>query len=332
MNVSIVGATGLVGDMFLRTLEERDYPVSTILPYATEKSAGVKVHFKGKNYTVKRLQGGNIKKCELAFFSGGAKTAKRWAGAFRDAGALVVDNSSAFRGDNDVPLVVPEVNPDSVRDHHGIISNPNCSTIGMVVALNPLHRAFSLKSVIVTSFQSVSGAGRDAVMELERQQSDNHALPQVFPRRIAGNCLPQIGEFLHSGETVEERKFRDESRKIMNLPELEVCATAVRVPVTVGHSLSIHARFSRPVNEDEALELLASAPGIRLFSSPDEYPTPLEVAGMDLTLVGRVRSVPGFDRSLNLWVVVDNLRKGAATNAVQIAEIALLNKAAHQND
>jgi aspartate-semialdehyde dehydrogenase len=312
--------------MFLRILEERKFPVSELLPYATDRSSGMKTYFRGDEIPVKILNYKNIESCELALFSCGSENAKIWAREFVKAKALVVDNSSAFRADPDIPLVVPEVNSEDISRHNGIIANPNCSTIGLVVALYPLHRAFGLKSVIVTSFQSVSGAGRKALEELERQIEDPDSPAREFPHKIALNCLPKIGAFLESGETVEERKFRDESRKIMKIPHLTVSATAVRVPVKVGHSLSVHAQFEKPATAKEAKEILAKAPDLKLFSKDQDFPTPIEVAGQDAVFVGRVRIVEGFPHSLNLWVIVDNLRKGAATNAIQIAELALLNK------
>ena len=325
--VAIVGATGLVGRMFLKVMEERNFPAQEIIPYASEKSAGESVSFKGKRWTVVKLEETEIRECDLALFSAGRENALKWAPKFAEKGALVVDNSSAFRGEEDIQLIVPEVNPEDINKHRGIIANPNCSTIGLVVALYPLHRKFGLKSVVVTSFQSVSGGGQEPLAELEREMAGEGFNPAVFyGRRIAGNCLPQIGDFLESGETVEESKFRYESRKMMHIPGLEVTATAVRAPIKVGHSLSVHARFGSAVDIEEARAILDKAAGVKLFAADSAYPTALDAAGGDLVLVGRVRKAEGFDNTLNLWVVLDNLRKGAATNAVQIAEMALMNQ------
>lgn len=324
MKVAIVGAAGLVGEMFLRVMEERGFPASDIIPYGTSHSAGKMVSFGDQIYQIKDLGRSGVEECGLALFSAGAEASKAWAPKFRDKGALVVDNSSAFRNDPEVPLVVPEVNPEAVHNHRGLIANPNCSTIGMVTALYPLHRRFGLSGVVVTSFQSVSGAGRRAVMELEEQNSRASAPAAIFPRKIAGNCIPQIGGFFSDGETSEERKFRDEGRKIMGIPNLKVSATAVRAPITVGHSLSIHAWFETDVCAENAVDALSQAPGLQVFPSPEDYPTPADAAGQDAVLVGRIRNPEGFENSLNLWIALDNTRKGAATNAVQIAEIALL--------
>ncbi len=321
--VAIVGVTGLVGELFLRVMEQRGFPAATIFPYATRHSAGKDVMFAGRSYTVRNIEREALEPCDLALFSAGAEAAKRWAPMFRDRGALVVDNSSAFRSGEDVPLIVPEVNPGAVKQSRGIIANPNCSTIGMAAALYPLHRRFGLRSVVITSLQSVSGAGRRALRELKAQIEDTGAPAEVFPRRIGGNCIPQIGAFHQDGETAEEAKFRDEGRKIMGIPNLQVSATAVRAPIQVGHSLSILARFDREVSVEAALEVLSKAPGIKVFDSAEDYPTPLDAAENDLTLVGRVRQAKDFENSLKLWVTLDNLRKGAAVNAVQIAEIAL---------
>ncbi|NQS97915.1 MAG: aspartate-semialdehyde dehydrogenase [candidate division Zixibacteria bacterium] len=326
MRIAIVGATGIVGEMFLRLLEERDFPVTEIIPYASSRSAGETVSFRNEKYPVRDLSPENIEPCELALFSAGADTAMQWARRFVDMGALVVDNSSAFRAIDDVPLVVPEVNPEAIILHKGIIANPNCSTIGLVAVVYPLHHRFNLKSMVITSFQSVSGAGRTALAELQSQIENPSVPAKTFPRRIADNCIPQIGDFLLDGETEEERKFRDESRKIMNAPGIEVAAAAVRVPIKIGHSLSLHARFQKPVTPDEAKNTLANAPGVKLLPENNAYPTPLEAAGRDEIFVGRIRSAQGFANSLNLWIVLDNLRKGAAANAVKIAEFALLDR------
>lgn len=324
MKVAVIGATGLVGDVFLRVLEERSFPVSVLFPYASKISAGVEIMFNGDAYNVRTLEEENIEKCDLALFSSGSEIALKWAKVFADKGALVVDNSSAFRADPDIPLVIPEVNSEILKNYNGIVANPNCSTIGMVMALYPLHLKYELKSIIVTSFQSVSGAGRQAVYELELQNGDFVKEAKVFTRQIRANCIPQIGDILADGETAEEKKFRVESRKIMNIPDLEVSATAVRVPVVIGHSLSIHAVFSKKVTPEQAIDILNRRPGIKVYPRGDEFPTSQDATGNDLTHVGRIRNAQGFKNVLNMWVVLDNLRKGAATNAIQIAEKVLI--------
>ena len=326
MKAAIVGATGIVGEMFLKVLEERDFPVEAIHPYASSRSAGGEVYFKGERFKVRGLSAQNIEACDLALFSAGSEAALQWALKFVAEGALVVDNSSAFRANPDVPLVAPEVNPEKIITHKGIIANPNCSSIGLVVSVYPLHHRFRLKSMIVTSFQSVSGAGREAMEELEAQLIDPSFPPLVFPGTIAGNCIPQIGDFLADGETAEERKFRDESRKIMGIPELNISATAVRVPVKIGHSLAVFAQFENPVSPEKAMDILRNAPGVKVFMRKEDYNTSIEAAGSDFVFVSRVRQAPGFENSLNLWITLDNLRKGAATNAIRIAEMALLDQ------
>lgn len=327
MITSVIGATGLVGKMFLRILEARNYPVSELHLYATENSVDKSITFKGREYQVVPLSFSTVKRCDLSLFSAGADTAKTFAGEFVKTGALVVDNSSAFRQDPEIPLVVPEVNAQEIKRNTGIIANPNCSTIGMVAVLNPLHREFGLKEVVVTSFQSVSGAGQKALDELRYEYNNPEFDPKIFyGRRIFNNCIPQIGNFNQNGETFEEFKFRGESRKIMNIPDLKVSATAVRVPVEVGHSLAIHAKFRENINRKSAMRILQSVPCVKVFENDDNFPVAADAAGSDNVLVGRIREVDGFENTLNLWVVIDNIRKGAATNAVQIAEIALLNR------
>ena len=320
----MVGASGLVGEKFLQTLERRNFPVGDLVLYSTWRSAGRKMSFRDKEYTVVELNDHSLRNFDLALFSAGSAVARQWAGKFVQQGALVVDNSSAFRKEEDIPLIVPEVNGDAVKKHRGIIANPNCSTIGLVMALYPLHQIFRLKSIIVASFQSVSGAGRRARNELREQLSGGSAEPEIFPRQIGGNVIPQIGDFLSGGETFEEEKFRSESRKIMGLADLEVAATAVRVPVEVGHSLSVHAEFALTPHLDSAIERLEQSPGLILLKNPQDFPTPRQIAGRDEVFIGRLRQTPGFPNGLDLWLCCDNLLKGAALNAVQIAELALL--------
>lgn len=328
VKVAVIGATGLVGDVFLKILAERGFPVTELYLYSSNRSAGVNLIFRDSEYRVMELCRRNLKPVDLALFSAGAATAREWAGIFAETGALVVDNSSAFRRDAQIPLIVPEVNAEAAFKHRGIIANPNCSTIGMVTVLQPLHAEFGLKSVIVTSFQSVSGAGRLALDEYRAQISGQSGETRVFSRKIAGNVIPQIGDFDDEGSTSEETKFSEESQKIMNIPDLTVTATAVRVPVETGHSLSVTASFANIPDLPTARQVLANSPGIRYLSIPDEYPTPLDCVGRDDVYIGRLRSIPGFAKALSLWIVSDNLRKGAALNAIQIAELVLLSNAA----
>lgn len=320
MKVAIVGATGLVGETLIRVMEQRGFPAEEIIPYASEESSGRSIGFKGRYFPVRPLTEEQIEPCDFAFFSAGGEVSRRWAPKFSGAGAVVIDKSSAFRLDKKVPLVVPEVNHSDLLTHQGIIANPNCSTIQLVLALYPLHRSFRLKSIVVTSFQSVSGGGKPAMMELETQLKDPHSPPDNLPRRIGGNCIPQIGEFFPDGETAEEKKFRDETRKILHLNELKVSATAVRVPVKIGHSLSVHALFAERIELNDAIEVLSNAPGLIVCPNAEKYPTPWETAGRDFTFVGRIRSSPDFPHAIDMWIVADNLRKGAATNALQIVE------------
>ncbi|MBC8204479.1 aspartate-semialdehyde dehydrogenase [bacterium] len=323
MRIAVIGATGLAGGELLKALAQRDFPVDELIPYATESSSGQLVKFAGRSLIVTSLGYSNLIPCDFAFFCAGDDISRKWAPEFVKNGAVVIDKSNAFRLDPNVPLVVPEVNHADALNHQGIIANPNCSTIQMVLPLYPLHNIYKLKSVIVTSFQSVSGAGKDALAEYESQLSGGLAPPAVLPRRIAGNCIPQIGGFTDFGETTEEAKFRYESRKIMHIKDLKVSAAAVRVPVKIGHSLSVHAAFEKELIYDDIVEVLSNAPGVITFAEQDKYPTPLETAGKDFVFVGRLRITPDFPRSLNMWITADNLRKGAATNAVQIAETVL---------
>ena len=326
MKVAVIGATGLVGREFLRILEERDFPLTELFLYSSVRSAGSTIKYKTREVVVEELNHHNFRGVELAFFSAGAGTARKWAEPFAESGALVIDNSSAFRNDQGIPLVAPEVNPERAFKHRGIIANPNCSTIGMVTALQPLNLAFGLESIVVTSFQSVSGAGRLAVKEYKSQLSDPSIEKNIFQRRIAGNVIPQIGDFDSFGVSREERKFLDETRKIMGLPDLRVSATAVRVPVETGHSLSIFATFRDEIKMAKAREILAKARGIRFLQKNEHYPTPLEVSGSNEVYIGRFRLAEGFSNAVNMWVVSDNLRKGAALNAIQIAELAFTNE------
>jgi aspartate-semialdehyde dehydrogenase len=327
--VAIVGATGLVGRVMREILEERDFPVAELRLLASERSRGMRFPFRGEEIEVEVLGEDSFHGLDLALFSAGAEVSRRYAPLAAARGVLVVDNSSAFRMEEDVPLVVPEVNPEDAFRHRGIIANPNCSTIQMVVVLKPLHDAARLKRIIATTFQSVSGTGKAAVEELRAQTADvlegKTPVPEVYPHQIAFNCLPHIDVFLPNGYTKEEMKMVNETRKIMGLPGLAVTATTVRVPVFVGHSESVYAEFEEAIDAERAREILRGAPGVEVVDDPSRsaYPLAVEAAGKDPCFVGRIRGDLSIENALNMWIVADNLRKGAALNAVQIAELVL---------
>ena len=325
--VAVAGATGAVGEAMRNILAERKFPVKELVALASSRSAGKQLEFRGEPVTCKELTADSFKGIDLALFSAGGGTSIQFAPYARDAGCVVIDNSSAWRMDPTVPLVVPEVNPDDVEWHRGIIANPNCSTIQMVVALKPLHDAAQIKRIVVSTYQAVSGTGQKAIVELLDQTTAVLAgLPvemKVYPHQIAFNCLPHIDVFLEDGYTKEERKMVDETKKIMGDKSIEVSATCVRVPVKTGHSESVNVQFARPLSPDQARGLLAAAPGVQVVDDPAgrSYPMPLDAAGKDDTFVGRIRLDPTAENTLNMWIVSDNLRKGAALNAVQIAEL-----------
>jgi len=325
--VAVVGATGAVGRAMRSILAERNFPVKELVALATAKSAGMKLEYKGEEVTCQELTPDSFKGIDLALFSAGGGTSTTFAPLAREAGCVVVDNSSAWRMDPEVPLVVPEVNPDDVEWHKGIIANPNCSTIQMVVALKPLHDEAQIKRVVVSTYQAVSGTGNKAIVELLEQtpkvMAGESVQPAVYPHQIAFNCLPHIDVFLEDAYTKEERKMVDETKKIMGDDGIAVSATCVRVPVQNGHSESVNLQFARPLSVERARELLAAAPGVKLMDDPANklYPMPITASGKDDTYVGRIRLDPTAPNSMNLWVVADNLRKGAALNAVQIAEL-----------
>jgi aspartate-semialdehyde dehydrogenase len=325
--VAVVGATGAVGRAMRSILAERDFPVKDLVALATAKSAGMKLDYKGQEVTCQELTPDSFKGIDLALFSAGGGTSQKFAPIAAEAGCVVVDNSSAWRMDPNVPLVVPEVNPDDVNWHKGIIANPNCSTIQMVVAMKPLHDEAQIQRVIVSTYQAVSGTGNKAIVELLDQtpkvMAGETVQPAVYPYQIAFNCLPQIDVFLEDGYTKEERKMVDETKKIMGDDSIAVSATCVRVPVQNSHSESVNLQFARPLSVERAKELLAAAPGVILMDDPSNkvYPMPIVASGQDATYVGRIRLDPTVPNGLNLWVVADNLRKGAALNAVQIAEL-----------
>jgi aspartate-semialdehyde dehydrogenase len=310
-------------------LEERGFPVSELVPLASTRSAGEKIQFNGKEYTVQIATEESFKDVDIALFSAGSQVSEMLAPAAAKAGCVAIDNSSQWRMTDGVPLVVPEVNPQHIAGYKekGIIANPNCSTIQMVVALGPLHQKGNLKRVVVSTYQAVSGAGKEGIDELSTQVSSLFNQldfePQKFTKQIAFNCIPHIDVFLDDGFTKEEHKMIGETRKILDLPNLQVCPTCVRVPVFNGHSESILAEFESEISVEEAKSILRESPGVFLQDDPGEnlYPVQTEVSGSDATCIGRIRKDPSSPSGLAFWCVADNLRKGAATNAVQIAEI-----------
>ncbi|MET0291509.1 MAG: aspartate-semialdehyde dehydrogenase [Steroidobacteraceae bacterium] len=328
--VAVLGATGLVGDTMINVLEERDFPVSEFFPLASSRSVGKTVRFKGKSYPVLDVDTFDFSRADIGLFSAGAEVSKKYAPIAGAAGCVVIDNTSEFRYQDDIPLVVPEVNPHAIAQYrkHGIIANPNCSTIQMLVALKPLHDAAGIERINVATYQSVSGAGKEAVDELALQSGEllngRPAEAKVIAKQIAFNCVPQIDKFQDNGYTKEEMKMFWETQKIMEDPGIRVNATAVRVPVFFGHSEAIHIETRKKLTAEEATKLLSKAPGIVVMDErkPGGYPTAAtEAANHDAVYVGRIREDISHERGLNLWVVSDNVRKGAATNSVQIAEI-----------
>jgi len=327
--VAIAGATGAVGQTMLSILAERNFPVRGLRLLASERSEGKVLHFKGEEVKVERLTERSFEGIELALFSAGASRSKEFAPEAVRAGALVVDNSSAFRMDPTVPLVVPEINPEAARRHGGLIANPNCTTVVTVMALKPLHKAAKVRRVIVSSYQAVSGAGAQALEELKQQVlawvKGEPAEAKVFPHPIAFNLIPQVDVFEASGYTREEMKLVHETRKILEDETMRIAATTVRVPVWVAHSVSVTAETERKVTVEEARRLFASFPGLKLWDDPAnrQYPMPIVAAGKDECYIGRIREDLSSDKGLTFWVVGDQLRKGAALNAIQIAELVL---------
>jgi len=327
--VAIVGATGAVGQTMLSILAERNFPVRGLRLLASERSEGKVLHFKGEEIKVEQLTERSFEGIELALFSAGASRSKEFAPEAVRAGALVVDNSSAFRMDPTVPLVVPEINPEAARRHSGLIANPNCTTVVTVMALKPLHEATPVRRVIVSSYQAVSGAGAQALEELKQQVlawvKGEPAEAKVFPHPIAFNLIPQVDVFEASGYTREEMKLVHETRKILEDETMRIAATTVRVPVWYAHSVSVTAETERKVTVEEARRLFASFPGLKLWDDPAnrQYPMPIVATGKDECYVGRIREDLSSDKGLTFWVVGDQLRKGAALNAIQIAELVL---------
>ena len=324
LNVAIVGVTGNVGRTFLKVLEERNFPVAKLYPMASKKSAGNKINFQGQEWEVEELTENSFDKdIDIALFSAGGSISEKYAPIAQKNGVIVIDNSSAWRMDENVPLVVPEVNPEDVKKHNGIIANPNCSTIQAVVALKPLHDAFGIKRIVYSTYQAVSGSGVKGIKDLEEGIKGNKN--ELYPHPIAYNCLPHIDVFLENGYTKEEMKMVLETQKILGDDSLRITATAVRVPVVNGHSESVNIEFEKPFELDKVREILQNAQGVIVVDdvANNKYPLAVDAAGTDEVYVGRIRRDFSLDNGLNLWVVADNIRKGAATNTVQIAELLI---------
>jgi len=329
MRVAVVGATGAVGSTMLEVLRERSFPADEVVPFASERSAGRAIAWGEQSLTVVPLGDETIQNFDVALFSAGSGVSAEWAPRFAEAGAVVVDNSSQWRLQEDVPLVVSEVNPDALDGHRGIVANPNCTTMQTVVALGPILARAGIERLVMSSYQAVSGTGQRAVEELHDQvEAQLHAkelpAPQVYPHQIAFNVLPQVETFKDGDDyTTEERKCMAETSKILGRDDIGVSATCARVPVFTGHSVSANVQTREPLSPDECRELLGRAPGVTVLDDPANglYPTALAAAGRDDVLVGRIRRDPSHERCLNLWIVGNNLRKGAATNAVQVAEL-----------
>ena len=327
--VAVVGATGVVGKEMIEILEERNFPVSELVPLASERSAGERVTFRDKSWVVKKLSKDSFQGVDIALFSAGAERSLEFAPSAVTSGAVVIDNSSAFRMAPKVPLVVPEINAHAVVGHAGIIANPNCSTIGMVMALKPIHDAVKIKRIVVTTFQSVSGTGKEAIDELAGQTvallNFRDIETKVYPHQIAFNCLPHIDAFLENGYTKEEMKMVNETRKILEDESIGVTATTVRVPVFRCHSEAVNIETERKISANEVRAILSSAPGVLVYDDPKKnlYPLAIDTTGKDDVYVGRIREDESIPNGINLWVVSDNLRKGAALNAVQIAELLI---------
>ncbi|HMI81449.1 MAG TPA: aspartate-semialdehyde dehydrogenase [Solirubrobacterales bacterium] len=327
--VGVLGATGLVGSTILELLATRDFPAAEVVPFASERSAGKQIEWEGRSLTCRALDEDSIQGLDLVLSSAGGSVSAEWTPKLVEAGAVVVDNTSYWRMHDDVPLVVSEVNPEALAGHSGIVANPNCSTMQMVVALKPLHDAAGIERLVVSTYQAVSGTGKAAIDELREQA---RALvggvempePRIYPHQIAFNVLAQAGSFADGDDhTDEERKLINETRKILGDPGIRVSATCIRVPVVTGHSEAVNVETREPLDPERARELLAAAPGVTVVDDPaaGRYPMAIEAAGKDDVFVGRIRRDAGNERALDLWIVSDNLRKGAATNAVQLAEL-----------
>jgi len=325
-NVAVLGATGMVGKEMMQVLEERKFPIGRFLPLASTRTAGTKVTFKGKKYTVEVAKPDSFEGIDIGLFSAGAKISETFASEAVKRGAIIIDNTSFFRMDPNVPLVVPEVNGYDLKWHKGIIANPNCSTAQMVMVLKPIHDIARIKRVVVSTYQATSGWGKEAVEELFIQTkavlAGKKAKVKILPRQIAFNVIPQIDSFTSNGYTKEEMKMVNETKKIMGDPNIQVTATAVRVPVVIGHSEAVNIETERKITAEQVREILAKFPTVKVVDDPEKgvYPTPVDCPGKDETFVGRIREDISIPNGIDLWIVSDNLRRGAATNAVLIAE------------
>ncbi len=322
-HIAVVGATGATGTELLRVLERRNFPVASLRAIGSARSVGKSIRFREESIPIEKLDDRSFDKIDIAFFSAGGDVSRNYVPIACQCDAMAIDKSSAFRMDPHVPLVIPEINAEDVRQNRGVIANPNCTTTVMLMALYPLHRVFGVRRVFATSFQAVSGSGARGIEELNRQMAAKDTPPELYPHPIAFNLLPHIDAFLENGYTKEEAKMQDEAQKIMHLPELRVSATCVRVPVYRAHSVAVSAEFERPISVEQAREVFAKALGLELVDEPqsNRYPMPLSVAGKDNCQVGRVRLDCAFENGLSFWVSGDQLLKGAALNAVQIAEL-----------
>jgi aspartate-semialdehyde dehydrogenase len=327
MKTAVVGATGMVGRTMMKVLEERNFPVTEILPAASEKSVGKEVIFKGKPVKVVSVQDAVDAKPEFAIFSAGASTSKEWAPIFAKNGTVVIDNSSYWRMDKNIPLIVPEINSHVIKKGDRIIANPNCSTIQMVMALAPLHRKYKIKRLVISTYQSVTGTGVKAVAQMENERAGIKG-EMAYAHPIDKNCFPHGGTFQADGYTTEEQKLIDETRKILEDQSIQVTATVVRIPVVGGHSEAVNIEFEKDFKTGDVIQLLNEFPGVLVYDNPAEnkYPMPIHAHNKDEVFVGRIRRDLSREKCLNLWIVSDNIRKGAATNAVQIAEYMAANK------
>lgn len=324
VNVGIVGATGLIGQTFLKVMEERKFPVNNLYLFASSKSKGKKITFNNKEYEVEELNENSFDKpIDIALFSAGGTISKKYAPLAKEKGIIVVDNSSAWRMEPWVPLIVPEVNKEAVEKHQGIISNPNCSTIQSVIPLKPLHDKYGLKRVVFSTYQSVSGSGLSGLMDLEKGLTSTYH--NKYPHPIAFNVLPHIDDFLDNGYTKEEMKMIEETKKILNDPNIKITATTVRVPVRYGHAVSANIELGKPFELEDVYDLLSNFEGIEVLDDPanNVYPMPILAEGKDKVYVGRIRRDFSVENGLNIWIVADNSRKGAATNTIQIAELLI---------
>ncbi len=327
MKIAVVGATGMVGQTMLKVMEEISFPCEVLIPVASAASVGKIIHFKNNVISIQSIETCLSQKPDIALFSAGGETSANWAPKFAANGTYVIDNSSAWRMKEGVPLVVPEVNPESLQSGRYLIANPNCSTIQMVVALAPIHRAFGIKRLVISTYQSVTGSGSKGLKQLENEQKGAKVADAAYPHPIHMNLIPHGGPFDDKFYTTEERKLERETRKILNDPAIAITATVVRVPVTGGHSMSVNIETCRPFEIAQINQMMASSPGIVVVDEPfaNKYPMPLYAADKDGVFVGRIRRDESIANGLNMWIVADNLRKGAATNAIQIASLLIKN-------